>query len=228
MKKGLIVDFGGVLTTAIIESFAAFCEATGTSPERLRDILRSALDDGKGEPSNVHLMETGKITEEEFNRWLASELSEGREEAIDPSGLKERLFQHTRPEPAMVHAVNTLRKAGIKTALVSNSWGTYGYPRQVFDDMFDAVVISGEVGLRKPEPEIYLLAASRMGLDPAACVFVDDFQANVAGAEAVGMTALLHRDPADTIRELGRLFEVSLPIEEFLAARADPPATAGL
>lgn len=227
-KKGLIVDFGGVLTTAIIESFAAFCQDNEISPERLRDILRSALDATGADPSHVHLMEMGKITEEDFNRWLASELSQGRAEPVDANGLKERLFQQTRPEPSMVHAVVKLRQEGIKTALVSNSWGGYGYPRETFDDMFDAVVISGEVGLRKPQPEIYLMAAEKLGLHPTECVFVDDFRANVEGARAVGMTALLHRDPADTVRELEGLFEVPLALEEYLAEKARPPATPGL
>lgn len=225
--KGLIVDFGGVLTTAIIESFAAFCDDVGIAPERLRDILRSALEDPTPDPTHVHLMETGKITEEDFNRWLAAELSHGRDEPVDPNGLKQRLFQRTRPEPAMIHAVATLRKAGIKTALVSNSWGTYGYPRQIFDDMFDAVVISGEVGLRKPQPEIYLLAAQKIDVAPNECVFVDDFRVNVKGAEAVGMTGLVHRDPVKTIEELARLFEISLPFEELLAAKSDAPPAAG-
>lgn len=226
--KGLIVDFGGVLTTAIVESFAAFCTDVGVAPEHLRDILRSAVEDGGGDPTHVHLMETGKITEDEFNRWLAGELSAGREEPIDPEGLKMRLFAGTRPEPSMIRAVQTLRGAGIKTALVSNSWGGYGYPRDSFDEMFDAVIISGEVGLRKPQPEIYRLAAQKLGLEPSDCVFVDDFRVNVDGATAVGMTALLHRDPAKTIQELERLFEVPLVIEEFLAERSDPPQSAGL
>jgi epoxide hydrolase-like predicted phosphatase len=128
----------------------------------------------------------------------------------------------------MVHAVIALRKAGIKTALVSNSWGGYGYPRETFDEMFDAVVISGEVGLRKPQPEIYLMAAGRIGLQPSDCVFVDDFRVNVEGAEAIGMTGILHRDPAKTIEDLERLFEVPLRIEEFLAAKSESPPAAGL
>lgn len=227
-KKGLIVDFGGVLTTAIIESFAAFCQDIGLAPERLRDVLRSALDAPGADPSHVHLMETGKITEEDFNYWLAEQLSEGRDVPVDPVGLKERLFQRTRPEPAMVHAVIALRKAGIRTALVSNSWGGYGYPRETFDEMFDAVIISGEVGLRKPQPEIYLMAANKIGVEPSDCVFVDDFRVNVEGAEAIGMTAILHRDPAKTVEELERHFEVPLRIEGFLAGKAEPPPGAGL
>jgi FMN phosphatase YigB (HAD superfamily) len=66
-------------------------------------------------------------------------------------------------------------------------------------------VISAEVGMHKPQPEIYLLAAERLGQRPSSCVFVDDLRENCAGAEAVGMTAILHRDPADTISRMQEL-----------------------
>ena len=84
------------------------------------------------------------------------------------------------------------------TGLISNSWGLGIYDRAPID-LFDATVISGEVGLHKPQPEIYLLACERLAVEPAAAVFVDDLRENCAGAEAVGMTAVLHRDTAETI-----------------------------
>jgi putative hydrolase of the HAD superfamily len=71
-------------------------------------------------------------------------------------------------------------------------------------------VISGEVGLHKPQPEIFLLAAERLGVDPAECVFVDDLRENVAGAEEVGMTAILHRDPGATLARLEELLGVPI------------------
>ena len=74
-------------------------------------------------------------------------------------------------------------------------------------------MISGEVGLHKPQPEIYLLACERLGVEPAEAVFVDDLRENCAGAEAVGMTAVLHREPDETVGELERL----------LGARAQQP-----
>ena len=88
----------------------------------------------------------------------------------------------------------------MKTGLISNSWGLGIYDRAP-TDLFDATVISGEVGLHKPQPEIYLLACERLEVEPAAAVFVDDLRENCAGAEAVGMTAVLHRDTAETIAE---------------------------
>lgn len=110
----------------------------------------------------------------------------------------------------MVEAVKAAGRSGVATAIVSNSWGTGIYERMPLQDVVDTVVISGEVGLHKPEPAIYELAAERLGLAAGSCVFVDDLRENCAGAEAVGMTAVLHRDPDETIDVLERELGVGL------------------
>jgi epoxide hydrolase-like predicted phosphatase len=97
--------------------------------------------------------------------------------------------------------------------LISNSWGRGRYDRDSFGELFDAVVISGEVGLHKPQPEIFELGAKLIGLEPADCVFVDDLRENCAGAESVGMTAVLHRDTQKTLERLEELLGVSLRAE---------------
>jgi epoxide hydrolase-like predicted phosphatase len=102
--------------------------------------------------------------------------------------------------------VRRARAAGVKTGLISNSWGEgLAYDQSLLDELFDAVVISGDVGLHKPEPEIFHLGAGRIGVAPEECVFVDDLRENCAGAEAVGMTAILHRGANSTLPELERL-----------------------
>lgn len=207
--KGLIVDFGGVLTTPIFESFADFCREHGVDPVRLRDYLRGAFEMTDA-PSPIHRLETGHLHHSEWESMLAQAMSEGLDSPIDPSDLTLRLFSGVRPEPSMVGAVQAVRQAGSRTALCSNSWGPGGYPREMFDVLFDAVVISGEVGMRKPDPQIYLMAASKLGLSPEECVFVDDFQVNVAGAEAVGMKGVHHSTPDRTIGELRDLFALPL------------------
>src|SRR6516165_2372108 len=111
---------------------------------------------------------------------------------------------------SMYDAVRTIRSAGLRTGLLSNSWGMADYPRHLFPGMFDVVVISAEVGMRKPEERIFLHATGLLGLDPAECVFVDDIQVNVAAAEAVGMTAILHTEPAATLTRLGGLLGLPL------------------
>jgi putative hydrolase of the HAD superfamily len=119
------------------------------------------------------------------------------------------MFAHFEHQPQMSALIRRARGHGIRTALLSNSWGN-SYPRETWDGMFDDIVISGEVGLRKPEPEIFLLAARRLNLQPSECVFIDDLQLNVDGARAVGMTAILHTEYDETRRALESLFGADL------------------
>ena len=109
----------------------------------------------------------------------------------------------------MIGAVRSARERGVKTGLISNSWGLGIYERAPVD-LFDATVISGDVGMHKPQPEIYLLACERLGVEPVESVFVDDLRENVEGAEAVGMTGVLHRDSAATIARLEELLGATL------------------
>jgi epoxide hydrolase-like predicted phosphatase len=116
------------------------------------------------------------------------------------------MFAGLQPEEAMVDAVRAAGAAGVKTGLISNSWGHgLSYDQELLDSLFDAIVISGDVGLHKPEPEIYLLAAEKIGVPPEDCVFVDDLRENCAGAAAVGMAAILHRGSDKTLPELEHL-----------------------
>jgi putative hydrolase of the HAD superfamily len=110
----------------------------------------------------------------------------------------------------MLAAVRRARAAGVRTGLISNSMGAGSYDRAVFPELFDGVVISGDVGMHKPQPEIFLLGAERAGVAPEECVFVDDLRENCEGAQAVGMTAVLHRGAEATLPELERLLGVAL------------------
>jgi epoxide hydrolase-like predicted phosphatase len=98
----------------------------------------------------------------------------------------------------------------VRTGLISNSWGTRRYPRAVIAELFDAVVISGEEGMRKPAPEMYSLGASRVGLPARECVFVDDLPFNLKPARALGMATIHHVSAPETIDELQRLLGVPL------------------
>ncbi|HVE75194.1 MAG TPA: HAD family phosphatase [Actinomycetota bacterium] len=208
--KGLIVDFGGVLTTSVFDSFRAFCIENELDIEILKAVLRGAFESSEPEAENwVHKMETGQITADEFNKLLAEGLSAGREKPIDAEGLKDRLFANCKAEPEMFDLLREARGAGVKTALLSNSWGGDGYPRDSFEELFDAVVISGEEGFRKPQPEIYRLAAERLDLTPEECVFVDDFEVNTKGAEAVGMQTIHHTSVDKTVGQVKKLISRS-------------------
>jgi putative hydrolase of the HAD superfamily len=199
--KGLLVDYGGVLTTNVFDSFEEFCVAEGLEPDAIMRLLRE-------DPRAIVLvrgLETGSLSEEEFGERFGELLG------VDVrSGLVDRMFGGMRPDEEMLAALRKARKAGIRTGLVSNSMGVGRYDRATFPELFDGVVISGEVGLHKPQPEIFLLGAERAGVEPEECVFVDDLRQNCEGAEAVGMTAILHRGADRTLPQLERLLGVEL------------------
>lgn len=113
---------------------------------------------------------------------------------------------------AMQDAVAAFRRAGIRTGMLSNSWGAATYDRARFEELFDVVVISGELGIRKPEPQIYAVAAERMGLAPGELVFVDDLPGNLKPARALGMTTVVHRDAGATVAELEELLGVRVAV----------------
>jgi putative hydrolase of the HAD superfamily len=197
---GLLIDFGGVLTTSVWDSFADFSRDNGLEEHAVKRLFREdpeALAD-------LRALETGGIEEDEFERRFAKRL--GLSDATD---LIESMFRGMRPDAKMVDAVRAVRSGGVRTGLVSNSWSTSHYDRHLLAELFDAVVISAEVGLHKPQPEIYLLATQRIGEAPERCVFVDDLRENCAGAEAVGMTTILHRDAVDTVDRLEELFGIA-------------------
>jgi putative hydrolase of the HAD superfamily len=197
---GLLVDWGGVLTSDVFASFGAFCELEGIERDALARIFRTDPECGE----LIVGLETGAVAQEDFEPRVAALLG------VAAPGLIDRLFAGARPDEDMIEAVRRARAGGIRTGLVSNSWGTRRYPRDLLAELFDAVVISGEVGLRKPHREMYALGAERIGLAPADCVFVDDLGVNLASAAKLGMTTVHHRAADDTIPELERLLGVSL------------------
>jgi putative hydrolase of the HAD superfamily len=198
-----LLDYGGVLTSSVLDSFAAFCVAEAIDFDLFREVV---LESARGPDSIFHRVEKGLVDQHEFDDRLARTLTEATGKQVLATGLKQRLFSASTPDEEMLAAVRNIRKHGVKTALVSNSWGGADYPRHLFGELFDAVVVSGEVGLRKPDREIYVLAASKVGVPPERCVFVDDFRVNVEGAIGVGMHGILHRDTADTVAQLKQLF----------------------
>jgi epoxide hydrolase-like predicted phosphatase len=199
-RRGLLVDYGGVLTTNLFDSFSAFCDGEGLEP----DVIVKQFA-GRTEARELLIeLETGRLEELDFELKLAALLGVGPERLID------RLFAGSGPDEPMVAMVRAARAAGIRTGLVSNSWGTRRYDRTALAELFDGVVISGEVGIRKPTPEIYARGAQSIGLDPAECVFVDDLPFNLKPAAELGMATVHHVESARTIAELEQLLGVPL------------------
>jgi putative hydrolase of the HAD superfamily len=198
--EGLLVDWGGVLTTDVFEAFRAFCELEGLEPDTLRQRFR---EDPRSRDLLIAL-ETGQIDEDEFEPRFAEVLG------VEAPGLIERVFAGAGPDDGMLLAVERARTQGVRTGLISNSWGTRRYDRELLSRLFDGVVISGEIGIRKPSPEIYALGADRLGLPPSRCVFVDDLPFNLKPAAELGMATVRHRSSAETIAELESLLGVAL------------------
>jgi putative hydrolase of the HAD superfamily len=198
--RGLLVDWGGVMTTNVFDSFRAFCEAEGLSPEAVGERFRR-------DPESRELLvglETGTLPEAEFEQRFAEILG------VPPGDLIQRMFAGGQPDEAMQNAVLRARAAGIRTGLISNSWGTSRYDRTRLTELFDGVVISGEAGIRKPTPQIYALGAQAIELEPGVCVFVDDLTFNLGPARELGMATVHHVDSGQTIAELQRLLSVDL------------------
>jgi len=202
--RGLLVDFGGVLTTNVFQSFREFSEREGLSPDHVKEKFRS-------DPEALGLLrrlEKGEVDVDEFEPKFAAAIG-----VEDHEGLVERLFRGIGPDERMLDAVRAARRSGVRTGLISNSWGSgLEYDPQLMEELFDALVISGDVGLHKPQPEIFELGASKIGVPPADCVFVDDLRENCDGAEAVGMTAVLHRGADTTLPRLEELLGISAGI----------------
>jgi putative hydrolase of the HAD superfamily len=204
----LVVDFGGVLTTPLQDAMVRFATEIGIE---LQDFVRVALSAySGGEDDLVVSFETGKLTEEEFARAFATRIKEETGREVDPEGLVERIFSGLRLEDDMLEAVAAARSNELKTGLLSNSWGTRLYPRARIDPLFDAIVISGEVGLRKPDPAIFELVLQRLGVAADRSVFVDDHPGHLSAAGELGMTTVLHRSPSTTITELEALLGFAL------------------
>ena len=203
-RKGLLVDFGGVLTTNVFEAFAGFCEREGLSHDHVRNAFR------ENEVARMLLfeLELGRIPQDVFEVRFAEALG------LDPErgpGIVDRLWQDLGTDEKMIEAVAGFRARGVRTGLVSNSWGTaLEYEQQLMDRLFDAKVISHLVGLRKPDEEIYRHAAEAIGLPPEELVFIDDLPGNLKPARAMGMATVHHRTAEDSIPQLEELLGVSL------------------
>jgi len=203
----VVLDWGGVLTAASMrETFEAWLSRDRVDPAHLGDVMgrwlalrpdRPGEATGEAHQTPVHALERGHLPPREFEAMLAAELAR-LGSPVEADGLLDRMLAPLDVlDPAMLRLVRDLRARGLRTAVLSNSWGEH-YPDDVLAREFDEVVVSGRVGLRKPQPEIYHLVAARLGVDVAACVMVDDVEVNVRAARSVGMAAVHHVDAGAT------------------------------
>jgi epoxide hydrolase-like predicted phosphatase len=215
--RAVITDWGGVLTQPMRDMVRPWIEADRIDRNTYLAVITpwlaaayvsdiTAADRGAADYNPVCALERGECTVAEFERILAARLMRTDGKAVIAEGLLTRMLAAGQPVPAMYELIRSLRRKGLRTALLSNSWGPGGYPRDDFPELFDAVVISAEVGMRKPEPQIFHHTAKELGVPPDTCVFIDDAEANVNAAIGCGMTGVHHTDPAATVACLTELF----------------------
>ena len=211
--RGLVVDWGGVMTHDLGLAMQRWAAAEGADVVQFRELMREWLGpagSAEVERNPVHALERGEIEVPDFEHRLAGALRTHSGAPVRADGLLRRMFEWFEAAPDMFGLVRRAHEAGIRTALLSNSWGTAEYPRDGWDDMFDAVVISGEVGMRKPEPEIFQHTLELLGLPAASCVFVDDLWPNVEAAVALGFVGVHHTSYQATAHQLDVLFGTAL------------------
>lgn len=200
----VVFDYGGVLTTPVRDSIGSWLAREAIDPGSFSRVLKAWLSRSSPAGTPIHRLETGELSIAEFDALLGAELRRHDGSPVPPVDLLKGLFADMRPDPAMFDLVEDLRRLGVRVALLSNSWGNT-YPREHIDALFDPVVISGEVGMRKPDPDIFEHLLTRLGVPADRVVFVDDAEPNTEGAGRLGLHTVLHTDPDTTRKELSRL-----------------------
>ena len=200
----VISDFGGVLTTPLVQSFAAVQDETGIPFERLAQAM-AALQERDGRHPLFEL-ETGRLTEAGFLRKLGDELEPmlGHRPALHR--FREIYFEALHANEAMLDLMRECRDRGLRMAILTNNvreWEPIWRAKLPVDEIFETVVDSAFVGMRKPDPRIYELTLERLdGITAAECLFVDDTEVNCDAAAALGMRSVLFRDTAQAMAEI--------------------------
>lgn len=201
--QALLIDFGGVLTTDVHESFGAFCRAAGGRGDEIARAFREST----AARALLVERETGRLSETAYEERFSALL---RADGLDvrATGLLAGMTAALRRDDAMWDVVAAVRAAGVPCVLVSNALDDASYEGYDLDRHFDAVVLSHapDVACRKPSRRIYALAAARVGVDVARCVMVDDLQQNLDGAARLGVHGVLHRRADETAPVLRALF----------------------
>ena len=202
-RTAVLIDFGGVITSSVLQAFEQFGELLGARPGLVLGLL--SHDTAARELLVEH--ECGRIDADAFDRGFADRLA-AHGLVAQPEGLSARMQAGLRRDDDTVRLIEDLRLAGVPIALVSNAFGRDCYAGFDLDALADVVVISSEVGIRKPSRRIYAIACQRLGIDPHQAVIVDDLRQNLDGAARLGIAGVLHTDAADTRKQLSERFGI--------------------
>lgn len=201
--EAVITDFGGVLTSPLLDSFVSATQVSGISLEELGKAM-AAVAERDGVNPLVEL-ETGRLTEGEFFARLSDQISDQRGSRVELDGFGEVWFQQLEANEALIVYMRELRGRGYKLAICTNNvreWEARWRAMVPVDEIFDVVVDSAFVGTRKPEPQIYRITLERLGATPEATLFIDDTEVNCDGARQLGMTAVRFRRTEQAIEEI--------------------------
>lgn len=218
MITTLVCDFGGVLTSPLAGAFARVQEDSGVPLEALNAAMGIVLERSGAHP--LHELECGRMTEPEFMALLEEAIVEQTGAPASMHTFSERYFAALETNHEMLDLVREVRRRGYRSALLTNNvkeWEPRWRSMFPVDELFELVVDSAFVGMRKPDPGIYELTCERLGVAPSACLFVDDFAHNCEGARAVGMHAVWFRTTEQAIAE----------VEACLAEHGAPAGDAG-
>ena len=201
--KTIISDFGGVLTTPLIESFMAFQDQTGITTETLGKAMQAATEERGDNP--LFELERGEIEESEFLELLSAQLEPELGHRPRLHRFREVYFDALDPNEEMIGLMRELKASGLKMAMLTNNvreWEPLWRSMLPVDEIFETVVDSGFVGCRKPESRIYELTLERVGEPAGACLFIDDVLVNIEGARKAGFSAVHFQDNEQAITEI--------------------------
>jgi putative hydrolase of the HAD superfamily len=193
--QAVLSDFGGVLTTPLRGSLEGFAARAGLAVDELRTALAAVFARDGAHP--FFELECGRMTEARFLASLEQMLGQQLGREISCADFSEMLWAGLEPNEPMIELMAALRAEGYRMALVTNNvreWESRWRAMAPIDDIFELVVDSAYVSVRKPDPEIYDLTVRRLGVPAQACLFVDDLEPNCAGARDAGMRAIVYRD----------------------------------
>jgi putative hydrolase of the HAD superfamily len=208
-RTAVLVDFGGVLTTSVLQAFEDF----GVSVGAVQGLLLKLLSNDAACRKLLVELEAGRIDADAFDRGFAERLH-AHGVAVDPERLSVRMQAGLRRDDDTVRLIEELRTAGVPIALVSNAFGRDCYAGFDLNALADVVVISSEVGIRKPSRRIYAIACERLGVTPEQAIMIDDLQQNLDGAARLGIAGVLHTDAADTRKQLDERFGIHVAPKE--------------
>jgi putative hydrolase of the HAD superfamily len=203
--EAIVSDFGGVLTTPLLRSFASLAERSGIGLEEIGLALaRVTGEDGR---NPLYELETGRLTEADFLARLEAGLRAETGRDVELGGFREAYFGNLHPNQELIAYLRGLRDRGLRLAMLTNNvreWEPLWRAKLPVDELFELVVDSAFVGMRKPDPGIYTLTLERLGLPATSCLFLDDLDVNVEAARQLGMTAVHFQDNAQAIAEIDR------------------------